>query len=228
MIKPVKDSNFLFGIPVGMKIETFKLGDLETNCYLLYSNKEAIVIDPADDGVFIADEIHLRGLKLKAVIATHGHFDHNLGVGELQMILPAPFYLHQKDKFLVDDINKSGKFWLKREIKNPHPTDICFLKGGDKISFGKCELKVLDTPGHTPGSVSLYNNDNGCRRLFSGDTLFRGGIGRYDFSYSSKDDLKNSIKMLFNKLPPEIIVYPGHGEETNLLNEQFFYRWASN
>jgi len=215
-----------------MEIETYHLGELQTNCYLIYDNEEVIVIDPAEDGAFIAEKIHEKGLILKAIIATHGHFDHVLGAGELQMILPAPFYVHENDKFLLKDVNSSAKFWLKREFKNPLPTDIKFLKEGDEISFGNYSLEVIETPGHAPGSVCLVlssvdeHRTSDTQIVFTGDTLFNGAIGRYDFSYSSKEDLKTSIRKIFDKFSEETIAYPGHGEPTTLADEFSFKEWA--
>lgn len=148
-----------------MKIETYPLGDLQANCYLVYSDGEAVVIDPGDDGVFIAEKIYEKELSLKAILVTHGHFDHVLGAGELQMILPArhasqgdagglaPFYIHKADEFLLKKANDSAKFWLKREFRNPLPQKIKFFKEGDEISFGNYFLEITEMPCHTPGSV---------------------------------------------------------------------------
>lgn len=230
-----------------MKIETLRLGQLQTNCYLVYDSKskEGVIIDPADEAEFIAEKIQRLKLKPKAIITTHGHFDHVLAAGELQMIFNIPFYLHKKDLFLLRQMNQSASHWLSYPINQPLPTNIKFLKENAIIKFGNFALKVIETPGHTPGSISLFSNqlsaissqysvisnqqnmnelktDNRWLNtvLFSGDTLFKNGIGRYDFSYSSKKSLEKSLVKIV-KLPSETIVYPGHGENTTIKEEKF-------
>jgi len=238
-----------------MKIETLTLGQLQTNCYLVYDplSNEGIIIDPADEAEFIAEKIQKLKLKPKAIIATHGHFDHVLAAGELQMFLNKfqfsifnfqknskfqilnskfiPFYIHQNDLFLLKQMNQSASHWLGLPISKPQPLNIKFLVENDVIKFGKFCLRVLETPGHTPGSISLFSNQLSVisKRqkklttehrplktvLFSGDTLFKSGIGRYDFSYSDKKDLEKSLdKML--KLPSKTIIYSGHGDPTTI------------
>ncbi len=246
-----------------MKIVTLSLGPLQTNCYLVYDplSNEGVVIDPADEAEFIAEKIQTLKFKLKALIATHGHFDHVLAAGELQMIFNVPFLIHRKDLFLLKQMNQSASHWLGYPINKPLPINIKFLKENEEIKFGNFNLKVLETPGHTPGSICFVKKlVGGARRgapkkaatsnvpatfdvtqcnehylglasnriyqffdssnvLFSGDTLFKSGIGRYDFSYSSKEKLDQSLQKIF-KLPKETIIYPGHGKETKIKEEK--------
>lgn len=212
-----------------MRIETLVLGRLRTNCYLVYHLKsaEGVVIDPADEGEFIGEKIQKLKFKPKAIIATHGHFDHLLAAGELEMIFSdfsIPFFIHQKDFFLLKRANQSASHWLNLAINQPQPTKIKFIKQNDQIKLTNFSLKVIETPGHTPGSVSLLLNpltDKLAERLtlFSGDTLFKNGIGRGDFSYSSKKKLNQSLKRLF-QLPETTVVYPGHGEKTTIGQEK--------
>lgn len=209
-----------------MKIETFVLGQLQTNCYLIYdeNSKEGVIIDPADSAEFIAEKIQLLKIKPKAIIATHGHFDHILAAGELQLIMNIPFYIHKNDLFLLKQMNQSAFYWLNQDVKKIPPLKIKFIKKNDKIFFGNHYLKVLETPGHTPGSICLLLNPLtrelvNSLILFSGDTLFKDGFGRYDFSYSSKEKLKFSLTKLL-KLSKQTIVYPGHGEATTIKNEE--------
>lgn len=209
-----------------MKIETFVLGQLQTNCYLIYDekSKQGVIIDPADSAEFIAEKIQLLKISPKAIIATHGHFDHVLAAGELQLILNIPFYIHENDLFLLKKMNQSASYWLNQNIKKTLPLKIKFIKENDKIFFGNHYLKVLETPGHTPGSICLLINSLtrelvNSLMLFSGDTLFKDGFGRYDFSYSSKEKIILSLIKLL-KLPKATIVYPGHGERTSINNEE--------
>lgn len=227
-----------------MKIETLVLGQLQTNCYLVYDEnfKEGIIIDPADSPEVIAEKIYQLKINPKAIIATHGHFDHVLAGGELQLLLNKseirnskqemnpkpqipnskliPFYLHKNDLFLLKQMNQSASYWLGYPIKKLPPLKIKFLKENDKISFGNFILEVIETPGHTPGSICLYHSSSKLPILFSGDTLFKGTIGRCDFSYSSKEKISQSLKKLF-QLKEKTIVYPGHGEKTTINNEKF-------
>ncbi|MEK7657579.1 MAG: MBL fold metallo-hydrolase [Patescibacteria group bacterium] len=205
-----------------MKIEILQLGQLQTNCYIAHCGGEAIIIDPADEAEFIAEKIQRLNLKPSAILATHGHFDHILAAGELQMLLNIPFYIHPADEFLLKEMNSSASFWLKNKFNYPLPRAIEFIKKEFSIKFGGCRLKVIETPGHTPGSVCFLSEDV----IFSGDTLFKNGVGRTDFSYSDKTQLEKSLEKIFrlpagrHGLPAETIIYSGHGEETTIKDEK--------
>lgn len=200
-----------------MKIETLVLGQLETNCYLVYDEKtkEAIVIDPADEGNFIIQKILDLKLRPRLIIATHGHFDHLLGALELKLAFNLPFLMHQADLPILKRTQETSSYFLGIAVDPPPPVDK-FVKEGDKISFGKSELKVIETPGHTPGGICLYTLGT----LFSGDTLFADGIGRTDLSYASHEQLIHSIKEKLFQLPEKTIVYPGHGISTTIQTEK--------
>jgi len=202
-----------------MKIEKLVVGQLQTNCYLVWDKKsdQAIIIDPGDAADFIINKIRDLALKPKLIVATHGHFDHLLAVTELKLALGIPFLIHQKDEFLVKDIKARAKYWLQTEWLDPAPKVDQFIKEGDWLEFGQEKLRVIETPGHSPGGVSLYQKGV----LFSGDTLFFQGIGRHDFAYASATKLFASLKKLF-KLPGKTKVYPGHGPETTLEKEKEF------
>ncbi len=192
-----------------MQIETFKLGQLDTNCYLVWCEKtqSAIVIDPADEGGFISEKILELDLKPTAIILTHGHFDHILGLLELKLnFAQTPIMIHKADLFLVESVQKRAQHWLKMKV-DPAPKPDKFLKDGEKIKFGQETLTVLHTPGHTLGSVCLYNN----QVMFTGDTLFAdGAIGRTDLSYSSPKKMQRSL-MRIKELPGSRQMYAGHG-----------------
>lgn len=215
-----------------LQIKTFSLGELATNCYLLYTHNEGIIIDPGDEATFIAEKIQELAFSPRAIVATHGHFDHVLAAGELQLIFNIPFYLHQNDLFLLKNMCTSATHWLGRSVKHPIPQKIITVQENDVIGCADYHLKIIETPGHTPGSISLQLIISDCNRLqrivtdfnryqpivFTGDTLFKGGIGRYDFSYSSKEELDDSLRKL-DFLPQETVVYPGHGETTTIGHE---------
>ncbi len=198
-----------------MTISTFPLGSLQTNCYLLEDGGTCILIDPADDAAFLLEEIQRRNLTLVAMLATHGHFDHVLAAGEIQLSFPVPLYIGRDDAFLLKRIDSTAKHFLKYNPQTVEPRKSEFLKEGDQ-SIADFKLQIIHTPGHTPGSHCFYfKKDN---YLFTGDTLFKEGIGSYDHSYSSKIDLFQSLEKL-KKSVGDAEVYPGHGESTVLSEE---------
>lgn len=202
-----------------MNILKFSLGQMQANCYFLIEGEECLIVDPADDAAFILEELQRRKLKLVGMIATHGHFDHVLAAGEIQMHVGnryvCSFHINQNDKFLVDRLNETAEYFLGYNPHSLQPKEIKYLKEG-KLDVGSWKLDVISTPGHTPGSVGYSFPKE--RIIFTGDTLFKGGIGRYDFSYSCKNDLKKSINNLF-QLPKNTVIYSGHGEETTIWEE---------
>jgi len=200
-----------------LQIETFSVGQLKANCYLVFDpeTKEALLIDPGEAPEFLAQKIIEEKLKLKYLIATHGHFDHVLAVGVLKAIFKTSFLMNKKDQKLLNKMNDSASYWLGIKSRYPVAEVNQNLEEGQILKLGKKSLKVIETPGHTPGGICLL----GQKILFSGDTLFLSGIGRTDYSYSDKDQMKKSLQKLL-KLPAATIVYPGHGSITSIKNEK--------
>ena len=197
-----------------MQIETFILGALQTNCYLLTSDfsDSAFVIDPADDGDFINEELLRRSLKLEAIVLTHGHFDHCLGLLSLKSAWGAPIMMNFADQFLLEKAQASALHWLGIE-SDPVPladVDLAKLKSINLIGEN---FQVIQTPGHTPGSICLLHKKD--KILFSGDTIFANdNIGRTDFAYSDRKEMKKSLSKL-KDLQKEALysqVFSGHGE----------------
>jgi len=176
--------------------------------------KDAIIIDPGDDADYIIRKIQDLKLKPQLIIATHGHFDHVLAVPELKLAFQVPFLMHRADLFLLKRSAETSQFFTGVRGDPPLMPDK-FIKEGDIIKFGQEKLKVMETPGHTPGSVCLYATGV----LFSGDTLFADGVGRTDFSYASSTQLQKSLQKL-SHLPPATRVLPGHGPETTIGEEK--------
>jgi len=201
-----------------LEIKTLELGSLNTNCYLVWDKQtlEAAVIDPADSGDTISEEILREKLNLKRIVLTHGHFDHILGLLELKLNFPsAKIAIQKKDLFLLKTSEQRTWHWLKRKA-DPTPPPDEFLQNGGVFKLGKIKFEIIHTPGHTPGSICLYVKNE--EILFSGDTLFLRGIGRTDLSYSSPEKMQKSLEKLF-KLPGKTKVYSGHGEMTTIERE---------
>lgn len=207
-----------------MNIHRLPLGQMQANCYILEQDEECLIIDPADTANFILEQVDRRKLKIAGLVATHGHFDHIMAVGEIQVSMKAlyaqslPLHMHAKDEFLLTRLVETAKHFLGYEPGViPVQSTSHFKPGKQKV--GNFSFEVIHTPGHTPGSCCLYFKDENV--LFTGDTLFKDGIGRYDFSYSDKDDLKQSLERIY-KLPEETVIYSGHGEESLLGKENLF------
>ncbi|HPT65833.1 MAG TPA: MBL fold metallo-hydrolase [Candidatus Woesebacteria bacterium] len=206
-----------------LSFEKIVIGELQTNCYLVWDEetKECLVIDPADDGVSISEEINIKDIKVKYIFLTHGHFDHSLGALDLKLIYNVDFGCNSKDKFILDRQDETARHFLKKEIQVPNFIKIDIDLGKIKeFTLGKEKIEIIKTPGHTPGSVCFYSKKNNL--LFSGDTLFLGMRGRTDFSYGSTEEIFKSLKKLM-KLPKNTKVLPGHGEETIIEKESRRY-----
>jgi len=198
-----------------LKYEAIVLGELQNNCYLLWESdsKEAVIIDAADDGQAISEEIERLHLIPKMILSTHGHFDHNLGVLDLKLIYNIPIGMNRKDWFLMERQKETAKFFLKREIKTPNLIKLDVdLEEINKIDLGKEVIHIIKSPGHTPGGVMFWVDN----LLFTGDTIFAEGLrGDTSHSYSSVRDLFRSVCAAM-KLPDKTIILPGHGEATSV------------
>ena len=209
-----------------IQVEKLVLGQLESNCYLIYDRRKlsTLIIDPADDADFISGKIANLHLKPVQIIATHGHFDHILAAYELQQAYKIPFSISHKDKFLVERAAETAHYYLKQNIDFFKPKINQDLNQVKDINLADIKLTVFNTPGHTPGSICLYHKAK--EWLFCGDTLFAdGGIGRTDFAYSSSDNLHHSIQSLL-QLPGSTTLFPGHGRSSTIKEELKFYRNA--
>lgn len=186
-----------------MTVETLVVGQMATNCYLV----DGIIIDPGDDAEYIMSHVKTEP---SMIIATHGHFDHIMAALALQLAYNIPFLMHEKDAFLLQNMRASAKHFLNIDA-DPPPSIIKFIKDGDKIG----DFRVLHTPGHTPGSISLA----GKGIVFTGDTIFADGlVGRTDFSYSEPLKLASSMSKILS-FPKTTRLLSGHGNETTIKNE---------
>lgn len=192
-----------------MKIHKLVVGELSTNCYVVVSEKgHAFIIDPGDDADRIHDFLSQNNIKAKFIVHTHGHFDHIRADAALGL----PVYIHEKDASLIQSPQKSPMSEFFGPVEAVIPERL--LKDADEIILDELVFKVIDTPGHTPGGICLLGDGI----LFSGDTLFRDGVGRTDFPGASSRQLQDSLKKL-SLLRAETVVYPGHGPETTIQKE---------
>jgi len=173
-----------------MKIKRIIVGELEANCYLAGSAGELIIIDPGDEAEKILAEIVRFKATPRSIILTHHHFDHIGAVQDIAGQLKIPIFIHEKEKKYIDF------------------SEISYLEEGDEVRVGDEVLQVINTPGHTPGSLCLL----GEKVIFTGDTLFKDGYGRTDFPGGSPDDMGKSLERLKKLIKPGMTIFPGHGE----------------
>jgi hydroxyacylglutathione hydrolase len=173
------------------------------------------VIDPGDEAERILDELRRLGITAVSVVHTHAHFDHVLGAGDIARATRAEILLHAEDRWLYDNVGEQLRLFGMDPLKTTLTAPTRALVGGEVLSFGRREARVLHTPGHTPGSVCLYLETTGERPiLFAGDTLFAGSIGRTDLWGGSFEAIVESIQGPLFSLPEDTLVIPGHGPET--------------
>jgi len=199
-----------------MRILSWQVGPLATNCYavLCEESREALIIDPgfsAGEERHVIDHVIRRGFKVKFILNTHGHADHISGNGILKRLTDAWILIHEEDALMLTDPHENLSFMLGLTITSPRADRL--LKDEDLISLGDLDFKVIHTPGHTRGSISLFSMEE--KIVFTGDTLFAGSIGRTDLPGSSFRDMMDSLRRLM-ELPDETIVYPGHGDSTSI------------
>lgn len=203
---------------VAISLKTIVVGPLEVNCYVLSDAEtlDAFIIDPGADADVILDFVKRENLKVARIINTHGHFDH-IGADEpVRKALNARLAIHENDARLFNEATDHGTLYGIR-IENPGPPDELLRHGMELKAGGVC-LRVIHTPGHTKGGVCLY--DKGNKLLFTGDTLFAGGIGRTDFEGGSIEEITESIMIKILSLDEATKVYPGHGPSTTIGREK--------
>ena len=199
-----------------MTLITFPTGELGVNTYIISADGTgAAVIDPGGDAGKIKAVLSENGLKLKAVLLTHGHFDHIGAAAELKR-LGAEIYVSKEDAPMLDNdiLNMAAPFNMHVE----HPVPDKFIKDGDILNIAGLEIRVISTPGHTPGGVCFLTES----KLFSGDTLFHRSVGRCDHPGGNHGLLIKSIKEKLLCLPDDTPVYPGHGHSTFIGEERLF------
>lgn len=201
-----------------MKIERYVIGMVSTNCYLVINeeNRECFLVDPGDFDQRIADRVKQTGLEMKAILLTHGHFDHIMGLVRFLEMFPVPVYAHEEERLLLEnaDYNVSAAYMPGGYTF----AGAVYVTDGQLLDVAGMRIRVIYTPGHTIGGCCYYLEEEGV--LFSGDTLFQESIGRADLPTGSASRLVRSVREKLLVLPPEVRVYPGHEEMTTIEMER--------
>lgn len=194
-----------------MDIYRCEVGQMKANCFIIADSQgEALIIDPGDDADYIISTTQRNNLNPQLIIATHGHIDHIMAALEIKLAFGIPLYMHELDEFLLDRMEKSAQHFLGFD-PGPAPDVDFYLEGGSKVNVGDIELEVINTPGHTPGSITLFSRHT--KDLFVGDLIFGdGSVGRTDFAYSDKQSMLRSIRHIV-EMKLDITVHSGHGDD---------------
>ena len=198
-----------------MILKTLVLGLFCSNCYIVgsESTKDGMIIDPGAEPEVILKNVKELGLDIKLIILTHGHIDHVGALTRIKEAIGAQVAIHTDDAQAIQDPSLGARFGFSYQ---PSPPPDRLLVDGDSVELGDLHFSVIHTPGHSPGGISLLGEGV----VFTGDTLFNYGIGRYDLPGSNGTQLMDSIHTKLMVLPDNTIVYPGHSYETTIGNER--------
>ena len=199
-----------------MILERIVVGNLETNCYIFGSakEKEVVIIDPGGSPELILSVLYGLTARARYIINTHGHMDHIAANRQIKRRTGAEICIHRADSEMLIDSRKNFSDLMVTPVTSP-PADR-LLNDGDVINVGELKLKVIHTPGHSPGGISLVSDG----LVFTGDTLFAGSVGRWDFPGASYNLLLASVRNKLLVLDEDMIVYPGHGPVSNIGTEK--------
>ncbi len=203
-----------------MRTDVLAVGMFQSNCYVVSCEKtrQAVVIDPGDEGDRIVGHVMGGGLDVKMIVCTHGHIDHVAALPEVAAALGAPVVMHKDELVLYQNIDRQAAFFGL-----PAPGMVAidrYVSGGEKLTFGEVTGEIVHTPGHSPGGISIVFKDEKPPVVFVGDVLFRGSIGRTDLMGASERQMAKTLREIILQLPDDMIVYSGHGPETTIRIEK--------
>ena len=200
-----------------LSIQIYVVGPVQTNCYFAINDdtKEVLIIDPGASAKQLAEKVKEQGLKPVAILLTHGHFDHIMGIDGFLSEFDVPVYVHEEDADAMEDpvLNQSSTYTSGYTFGKAR-----YLRDRQTLELAGYTFQVIHTPGHTKGGCCYYVASEGV--LFSGDTLFQNSVGRTDFVNSSTSDLVHSVREKLFLLPDDTMVYPGHMGETKIGHEK--------
>ena len=203
-----------------LEIQQYVVGPVATNCYFLVNKKtdEIIIVDPGAAGEALIQQVEMQQLQPVAILLTHGHFDHAGAAKQLGTHFQIPVYAAEAERETLENpvINLSGAMGGRAEKYQADQ----FLRDGEEIQLAGFEIRMLLTPGHTPGGCCYYFPKE--QVLFSGDTLFAGSVGRTDFPGGSMSELVQAVKEKLMVLPDAVKVYPGHNDLTSIEQERYY------
>ena len=205
-----------------LNIKTFAFNLLQENTYVVSDDTlDCVIIDCGayydDERKALTDYISSQGLKPRHLLATHGHWDHNLGNDTVYHTYGLKVEAAKEDDFIITDIPRNFQSIIGAPLRRQYPAVGRFFGPNETIRFGHHSLQVLKTPGHSPGSVVFYCAEE--HIAFTGDTLFRMSVGRTDFEGGSYEALMNSLANVLAKLPSETVILPGHGPQSTIADE---------
>jgi hydroxyacylglutathione hydrolase len=199
---------------VALVVDTYPLGPIQTNCYVVRAERgaaEAAVVDPGADAAALRLELAGLGASCAAILITHGHFDHLGAVADLAEGTGAPVYMPEGERMLLEQYRDYAPAQFDGRAYTPDH----LLAGGETVRAAGIDFEVVPIPGHSPAHIAYYAD--GC--LLSGDLLFAGSVGRVDLPGADWDTLLDSVRLLADRYPPETAIYPGHGPQTTLGRE---------
>lgn len=199
-----------------MRVDLLTVGMFASNSYVVSCEKthEAIIIDAGDEGERIVDHVKTKKLDVKLLVLTHGHIDHVSAVPTVVEALQVPVAMHQDEIPLYERVDHQATLF---GLQNPGTVPVeRLLSDGEKIEFGELTARVLHSPGHSPGGILIAFDAPAPPRVFAGDVLFQGSIGRTDLMGASHPQMMQTLKNIVLSLPDDMVVYPGHGPDTTI------------